>query len=380
MLAVFATACAAPESSVVAGAAGDPIADLEATLTHRFEEGRALFDRDFDEEEGLGPVFNQRRCSSCHDVPVIGGGGVEFARKATRVDSLGVCDPLEAVGGPLIQSRVSQSVLEAGGAVEVVPESATHRVDLNPPPLYALGLVESVLADSIIARADPDDLDGDGLSGRVARTAAGEVGRFGLKAEHATVRSFVTDALVSEMGLTSADRPSDPMVNDQPFDDQVPNPEISEAQVELLVAFSSLLGAVGPRSIQDPDSARRVAGGERLFESTGCAACHTPLHTAGPTAPPSVAGSAFPLYSDLLLHDLGPSAVGHCTPTAAVSEWRTAPLAGLRHRAAFFHDGRENSIERAIERHGGEAAPALARYQSLRPEDRAQLLLFLTTL
>lgn len=380
VLGSLAAGCGAPEVTIVAGAAGDPIAGLDATLTQQFEEGQSLFDRDFSESEGLGPVFNQFRCSSCHDVPVIGGGGVEFARKATTVDSLGVCDPLEALGGPLIQSRISRSVLDAGGTVEVVPATATHRVDLNAPPLYALGLVESVPADSIIARADPDDRDRDGVSGRVARTADGAVGRFGLKAEHATVRSFVTDALVAEMGLTSADRPIDPTVNDRAFDDGVADPEVSEAQVDLLVAFSALLGPVARRAIQDPDSARDAAEGERLFESTGCASCHTPMHTAGPGAPAAVAGFRFPLYSDLLLHDLGPSAEGHCTPVAGVSEWRTAPLAGLRHRTAFFHDGRENSIERAIERHGGEAAQALAGYQSLSLEQRALLLLFLTTL
>ncbi len=379
-LGIVLASCSPRQEPALTSEPGDPLPQIEGTALTQFERGRAVFDSDFGEDEGLGPSFNQMRCSSCHDVPVVGGGGVEVVRKATTTNQAGQCDELRSEGGPLFQSRVTARVLSEGGAVETIPDRATHVATLNPPALYAGGLIESIPIAEIAARADPQDLDGDGVSGRIAGAATGLPGRFGLKSEHGTIRSFVTEALLTEMGVTTSQRPRDLSVNGVPFDDGVADPELSDADVDLIVAFISLLAPVGSRDVADSDSARVIEAGAALFEQVGCAACHTPYQRAGRGAPGGAEGRQFPLYSDLLLHDLGPGAAGHCTPDALPTEWRTAPLAGLRYRAALFHDGRATSVSRAIERHGGEASLALSRYLGLDVSARMQLLQFLSTL
>ena len=351
-------ACSGP-SELVQGQPGDPLAGLGAADATRFERGRSLFDQEFTPESGLGPLFNQRRCSSCHDVPVIGGGGVERVVKATVFEPPDRCNVLSEFGGPLFPQQVTEEASVAGIELPVVPEHANARARLNAPPLFAGGLIESIPDEVLLALADPDDDDGNGISGRAARDG-GRVGRFGLKASHATLEGFVIEALAGEMGLSTAPGSEDAA------------PEMSAAQVESLVAFSALLGPVGAES----ESGR----GEDLFASVGCASCHTPFHEAGTSAPAGMAGRSFPLYSDLLLHDLGPEVSGHCAPEASPTEWRTQPLAGLRYRAALMHDGRSNSVEDAVARHGGEAALVVARFGSLSATDRDALLRFVNGL
>ena len=347
-------ACSAP-SELVQGQPGDPLADLSPEDAALFEAGRTLFDQSFTPESGLGPLFNQRRCSSCHDVPVIGGGGVERVVKATAFDPQDRCDVLGEFGGPLFPLQVTAEARAAGLEVPVVPEHANARARLNAPPLFAGGMIESIPDEDLLGLADPEDEDGDGISGRAARDG-GRVGRFGLKATHATLEGFIVEALAGEMGLTTEAGPGQTA------------PEVSTAQVESLVAFSTLLSPVG---------AEAAGGrGEDLFESVGCASCHTPFHEAGPSAPAGMAGRRFPLYSDLLLHDLGPEVSGHCTPSASPTEWRTQPLAGLRYRVGLMHDGRSVSVEAAVARHGGEAAVVVARFRGLGGEEREALVRF----
>ena len=243
--------------------------------------------------------------------------------------------PPSEFGGPLFPQQITSEGRTAGLEIPVVPEHANARARLNAPPLFAGGMIESIPDDILLALADPDDEDPDGISGRAARVE-GRVGRFGLKATHATLEGFVVEALAAEMGLSTESMPHEAV------------PDVSAAQVASLVAFSRLMSPVGPES--------EGGRGEGLFASVGCASCHTPYHEAGPTAPAGTDGRRFPLYSDLLLHDLGPEVSGHCTRGASPTEWRTQPLAGLRYRVALMHDGRSVSVEEAIARHGGEAS------------------------
>ena len=303
--------------------------------------------------------------------------GVEFARKATRLEDDGQCNELAALGGPMIQGRVTRAASGQGFLPETVPTEATHVATLNPPALFGGGLIQSILAEDLLAMEDPDDLNRDGISGRAVRKSDGSIGRFGLKASHSTLESFVSEALLVEMGLTPPGVDRDLTVGGRHVGDGARDPEVTQLQVDRLVDFVSFLApaAVAPRR-----DAGEHASGSALFGGIGCADCHTPLQTAGPQAPGNAAGHVFPLYSDLLLHDLGGDAVGHCTPDASVSEWRTAPLAGLRYRTALFHDGRVESLERAIARHGGEAAGVRSRYDALSVEDRRRLWSFLSSL
>lgn len=363
------------------GAPGEALPGLPPDVVARFEAGRALFDIEVSEEGGLGPTFNQRRCSSCHDVPTLGGSGVEPIVKSTRwVD--GRCDPLLHQGGDNIQARATPALVAAGGRAETRPGDATHTTDLTAPALYGLGVVEAIPEHAILARADPDDADGDGISGRAGRTADGRFARFGRKGTHATLRSFIEEALLQEMGLTTPAHPRELTINGTPPPpeaDPASDPEYGPDQIDLLESYLRLLALPGPAEPGAEDAAA-VERGRDLFESVGCTGCHTPRFTTSDEAPPSLRGREVVLYSDLLLHDLGPGWAGICSASAAPSEIRTAPLAGLRHRPILSHDGRSTTLADVIRRHGGEAEASVRAYDALGPEARDALLAFLRSL
>jgi CxxC motif-containing protein (DUF1111 family) len=380
LLALSTASCAGPPDAPV-GEPGDPLPGLDTEQLARFQSGRALFDTDISAEQGLGPAFNQRRCSSCHDLPALGGSGVERVIRATRfVD--GRCDPLRDEGGDNVQPRVTERFRSIGGVGERTPPSATHVVDMVAPSLFGLGLVAAVPDSAILDREDPEDADGDGISGRAGRTADGTLARFGQKGSHGTIRSFVEGALLEEMGLTTAAYPEELPVGAAPLPaeaDPAPDPEFDEARVSLLVDFVRYLAPPAPET-PGGDDARRIEEGRRRFTEIGCATCHTPQLVTRTDAPPPLAGKTIRLYSDLLLHDLGPAWAGICSPSASPTELRTAPLMGLRHRPLLTHDGRAGTVEDAVERHGGEAEAAASAFARLSPEGRAALLRFLLSL
>ncbi|MEL7367872.1 MAG: di-heme oxidoredictase family protein, partial [Myxococcota bacterium] len=261
-----------------------------------------------------------------------------------------------------------------------------------PPTLVGLGLLEAVAEETIAARADPDDRDGDGISGRMSRVAAGQqLGRFGWKAQQATLSSQVAAALSEDMGITTRQHP---YAGCAPKDkacrgavDASGRPEMTDQDFDRLIAYLRSVAPPAPRP-ETPSSRR----GEALFVAAGCEACHrTTLVT------PSVVDDAFPHgvaqqriypFTDLLLHDMGPGlADGESTgSTAAPGEWRTAPLWGLgllktvNGTMQLLHDGRARTFEEAILWHGGEAAGAQARYTRLSKAERNDLNAFLQRL
>ena len=373
-------ACDVPAEPPV-GAPGSPLEGLLPEQRSRFLEGQRLFDRDFTPEEGLGPSYNQLRCSSCHDVPSRGGSGVELVRKATRwLD--GRCDLLEEEGGDNIQQRAIEALRQAGTTDEKMPASATHIVNLTAPALYGLGLVEAIPESTLLALADPHDADGDGISGRQARTADGRVARFGQKGDASTLRDFIAGALLQEMGLTSVLHPADLTVNGRSMEDfdGAPDPEVSEDALDLLVAYVRYLSPVAPAEPVDAADSSDVARGFDLFHDVGCASCHVAVLETGPSEDPVLDRRSVLLYSDLLLHDLGDEVADVCGPGATPSEIRTARLNGLRFRPMLMHDGRGTRLDAVIERHGGEAAVSRDRFGRLAPDARAALLRFLETL
>ncbi len=380
-LGVLLLAACAPPPLPSHGAPGQPLPGLPPDLLARFDAGRALFDIEVGEAAGLGPTFNQRRCSSCHDVPTLGGGGVEPILKSTRwVD--GRCDPLVHQGGDNIQTRATAALQAAGGRGETRPDDATHTTDLTAPALYGLGVVEAIPESAILAGADPDDADHDGISGRVGRTSDGALARFGRKATHATLRSFIEEALLQEMGLTTPAHPRELTINGTPPPpeaDPAPDPEYGPAQIDLLEDYVRLLALPGPGE-PGPERAASVERGRDVFEAVGCTGCHTPHFTTSDSAPPPLQRREVALYSDLLLHDLGPGWAGICSDSAAPTEVRTAPLAGLRHRPILSLDGRSPTLEDVIARHGGEAAASIRAYDALGSDARNALLSFLRSL
>ncbi len=382
-LLVLAAGCADGAPAEATAPPGQSIPGLDATQRTRFDEGAALLQYEFTPEEGLGPLFNQRRCSSCHDLPTPGGMGDEPIVRVGVFTPPSTCDLLVDAGGENIQQRATPQLEALGVLGEDVPRDRNASLAIIvPPPLYGLGLVEAIAESALTAKADPEDRDGDGISGRVGRTVDGRVGRFGRKAEFATLADFIDGAARAEMGLTTPAHPVEETLNGAPLPpgtDPAPDPELSDAQLALLVDFVRFLAPPERPALTGAvrDTARR---GERVFRRVGCDACHTPALRTAADAPLPLAGRTLRLYSDLLLHDMGEEAATVCGIGAEPAEWRTSPLMGLRLRHRFMYNGQAGGVGTAIEMHGGEGASARNGYFLLDENDRRALIRFLLTL
>jgi CxxC motif-containing protein (DUF1111 family) len=372
--------CAPASGDGTATAPGAPLSDLSAAELETFAAGRTLFHREFTPEQGLGPAFNDRRCSSCHDLPTIGGMGADIVRKATRFEN-GRCDLLREHGGELLQQEITDTLRALGFQPERVPPGATA-VDMVAPPLFGAGLIEAIPEAAITRRADPDDADRDGISGRAGRDNAGRLGRFGRKANFATLDAFIANALLVEMGLTSPVHPEEETVAGQVVParaDPAPDPEIQEDSLALLVAFVRLLAAPAAERAATAATRDSIRRGERYFDDLGCVHCHTPAFRTR-SAVPALHNRDIRLYSDLLLHDMGAGRASICAADASPSEWRTPTLIGLRYRHVFLHDGRAQNVRSAIAAHGGEAERSIAAFHRLSREQQELLLRFLRSL
>ena len=372
------SACSSGRGVEAAGPAGAPLAGLSQAELARFAAGRTLFAKEYTPAEGLGPLFNERRCGSCHDLPTLGGTGVEMVTKATRFEA-GHCDLLSAEGGDNIQRHATPLLEAAGIRHEDVPRDANAFTDLVPPALYGLGLVEAIPDADIVAR---ERSGGGTVTGRAARTASGRVGRFGRKGEFATVAEFVEQAIRTEMGLTTPQHPAEETINGRPLPpgvDPAPDPEVPQATLDALTDYVRFL-APPARDVATGAARDSLAGGERTFAAIGCANCHVASMTTGRSVQPSIDRRVIHLYSDLLLHEMGPRLAGNCGAAAAPGVWRTAPLMGIHLRQSYLHDGRAPGIEGAIEQHDGEARRARAAFEGLDAPTRRLLVRFVRSL
>jgi CxxC motif-containing protein (DUF1111 family) len=267
------------------------------------------------------------------------------------------------------------------------------------PQMIGLGLVEQIHPADLLAKADPDDRDGDGISGRVNRvqdpmTKELTIGRFGWKAQTPTIRQQTADAFAGDIGISTPEAPrpygdcttAQQKCLDKPTGVQ---PRLGDAEapppvMDLVTFYSQNLAVPARRDIAKPD----VLAGKKLFYDTGCAACHTPKFVTRRDAPNKA--QAFQLiwpYSDFLLHDMGDGlADGQAVGEAAGNEWRTPPLwgIGLTKRVSghsfFLHDGRARNLAEAILWHGGEAQKARDGFAALPAADRDRLIKFLESL
>jgi CxxC motif-containing protein (DUF1111 family) len=361
---------------------GDPLPGISDDHLSRFLLGKALFGRLTIEEEGLGPLFNETRCSACHDQPTSGGSGPALVTKATRYQG-GTCDALRAQGGDNFQSQATAALREHGISGETIPTEANGRTLVTGPSLYGLGLIAAIPASRILGRADPDDADGDGISGIGGQTESGRFGRFGRKGEVETISDFVDTALRFELGLTTHLHPQEETVNGVPIPagtDPMPEPEIDERGLNMLTSYMRFLAAP-PRAVPSSTAGRdSVDQGEGVFTALGCADCHVPSMQTVSEDTPLLDGRTVELFSDLLLHDMGDALADVCGPNAAPGEYRTARLWGLRFRGALLHDGRAATPRDAILLHGGEASAAREAFLAADAEQRAFLLSFLGSL
>jgi CxxC motif-containing protein (DUF1111 family) len=356
--------------------------------------GKALFERSWVQApssttsaDGLGPYYNARSCAACHPG---GGGGSTFAALTVQLDDpvYGQQLQVQAIAGlpaeaafVIENSCRLQTTLADGSTVELhCPRVAVLNKQFGPlvsatslrraPSLRGLAALAQVSALDLQVLADPEDRDGDGISGRLPLLpgASGtQPGRFGWKAQLPSLRAQIALALSLDLGLSTTLHPN-PAGDCSPVQllclqaagPLTAEPEVSDLMLDLLERY--LLNLPPPVSVSRPD-----AEGAQLFAASGCAGCHQPELLAGK--------QLLRPYTDLLLHDMGELLADELAGVdTAPSEWRTPPLWGLGQVERFLHDGRAASPEEAIAWHGGEASGAREAYQKLN-EDQRRLLL-----
>jgi CxxC motif-containing protein (DUF1111 family) len=373
-------ACAGDDEPVpVYGEPGEPLSGLSAEERAAFDAGAEVFGRHFTPEDGLGPRFNENSCDACHTFPADGGTGETNVRRVSVTGEDGRCDALAGLSGPNLRIQVTPALAAAGGRPERDTGIGSHTAVFTIPLLYGAGLVEAIPLETLRALADPDDRDGDGISGRLGTDPSGRPARFGRKADVATLEDFVDSAFRLEMGITTPAVPDEDRAGNPPGVpdgmDPAGEPEVDPADFAAVTAFVRFLAPPVPTPVDEPLEIR----GEELFSTLGCTGCHVPVLVTGPSESPALDRKAVALYSDLLLHDLGPGLESVCTEGASTSEHRTEPLMGLRHRDFFLHDGRVTGIMDAILAHGGEAEAARNRFAALDRLEQEAVLEFLRT-
>ena len=335
--------------------------------------------------DGLGPLFNIDgvSCAECHEDPVGGGVGNEVETHATRFVAPNNCDPLFDEGGPVIQQDAT-SLLKAKGVLkEEIPARATGQGHRSSPSLFGFGLIDLIPEKTILAYEDPEDKDKDGISEGANRTIDGRVGRFGRKAGVATLFEFNAGAFPAEMGVTTPLSPKEETINGRvvpPDADPATDPEVSQLDIQRVTNFIRFLAMPAPKLPIERAAVEQVQRSKKLFSDIQCACFHVPELQTGPSEIAALDRKPVALYSDLLLHDMGPELADICLDGANPAEFRTEMLMGLRLREKFLHDGSAGSVQQAIERHAAEARKARDAFAALSDKDKAALLAFLQTI
>ena len=387
--------------------------------------------------DGLGPLFNTNACQNCHikdgrgHPPATGADSAVSMLVRLSIDAgLGAAEqtsllhtgivPEPVYGGQLQDMAIPGSASEGkvrvdyhavpvrfadGTQVELrQPELRISQLSYGPlhpqallsariaPPMIGLGLLEAIHEASILANADPDDANADGISGRANHVwddALGKtvLGRFGWKAGQPTLNQQNAHAFAGDMGLTSNLQPNDDCTPSQTACRHAVNggqPEVSDEILALVLFYSRNLGVPASRQVND----LQVRQGKHLFNQAGCSNCHTPSFTTSEhAAEPELANQLIRPSSDLLLHDMG-NGLADNRPEFLASgrEWRTAPLWGIgltqivNGHSQLLHDGRARNLLEAILWHGGEAEPARQQVLAFDTQQRAALLAFLQSL
>ena len=413
-------------------------ANLSRLERRTFEVGDSFFSQNWvtapastEARDGLGPTFNALSCSSCHTLDGRGQPpadaddgerGLLFRLSVPGADAdTGGPLPEPSYGGQL-QDRailgvpaegrftISYDVIHGAygdGEPYSLLSPRYHFTDLafgpmradtmvSPriaPAVFGVGLLEAIPEADILALADPEDGDGDGISGRAnrvwdARRGAAALGRFGWKANAPTVEQQVAGAFLGDIGITSPLFPDDNCPAGQAACRAAPHggaPEIPQARLDKTVFYNRTLAAPAMRDAEDP----QVRQGAVLFRQAGCAQCHTPQHTtaADGRGIAALGGQTILPYTDLLLHDMGAGLADNRPDFLADGrEWRTPPLWGLglienvNGHTRLLHDGRARGIAEAILWHDGEGLAAREAFRNMSRAGRAALLRFLESL
>jgi CxxC motif-containing protein (DUF1111 family) len=365
-------------------ALGTPLPGITPVEFQEFRLGLDDFLEVEASEEGLGPAFNGTSCAVCHNIPTIGGAGTMAELRAGRTNANGEFETLDASGDTLFH----MFSVPGHGCQPVLPIDATVFARRVPIPLFGAGLVEAIPDETLLALEDPLDRDGDGVSGRAAivtdvESGQRRVGRFGWKAQHATLITFGADAYRNEMGITNDIFPQESafavtpeqMRLCDPFSDpeDIRDPRSRRRGIDNFASFMKFLAPIPRESTTD-----QVRMGEQIFSAIGCAKCHVPALETGPSANPLFHRKTVALFSDLLLHDVG-TGDGIKQGAAEANEMRTPALWGLRFRRPLLHDGTA-TLDEAIRRHSREAELARRGFERLSDVDRTAVVAFLGSL
>lgn len=364
-----------------------PVSGLSKAEQQQFLAGDIAFnDKIFTIEKGLGPVFVSNSCGSCHAGDGKGHPFISFTRFG-QSDSTG--NPYATFGDK--RNQLQHNAIP-GYEPEQLPPGAPFS-DFLAPAVTGLGLLDAVSDADLIALADPNDHDGDGISGRLHYQTVPEfvalrpnsipkndryIHRFGKKAAAYDLLHQTAGAYNQDMGIVSLFEPIDP------YSGLEQDPEVSTQTVNDVVFYLKTLKAPAPRNQDDPE----VLRGKEIFSSIKCGSCHTPTLKTRQSPVAALSNKEFHPYTDLLLHDMGAALDdGYTEGYALTNEWRTPPLWGLGLSANsqggaiyLLHDGRATSIEEAIQFHGGEAESSKNLYNQLLESERGQLIKFLESL
>ena len=373
---------------------------------------------------GLGPIFNNQSCSFCH----IADGRGKAPNSGEPLSSLlirisvpgqgihGEPNPVPGFGGQLQQRGIFGVLAEAG--VDVSYSESTYQFpdgesySLRKPnymitnsyiplpagvmisarmatPIFGLGLLESISENSILFKADENDSDGDGISGKpnygydiISKTV--KLGRFGWKAAQPTIIQQSAAAYIEDIGVTNFIFPNESSSSQTQYDNKNDDHELGDSTLYAVEYYIKTLAVPGRRNANDAT----VKLGKQLFISTGCAKCHTPIQqTSVDIVFPELSNQTIYPYTDLLLHDMG-SELADNRPDfkASGNEWRTSPLWGIglttivNGHNNFLHDGRARNLTEAIMWHGGEAANVKNNFGNLSKPNRDAILKFLGSL
>jgi CxxC motif-containing protein (DUF1111 family) len=379
--------------------------------------GEVLFDHEWKPRDplspggdGLGPVFNATSCVACHHQGGRGGAGglphnvTVFTVRAepsgaparqgvVHSRSLGPAETLRDVHSSLpavANPSLDQLVVLPGARNHCLTFPAAVNVSQrNTPALFGARLIEEVPERLIVAGEKAQRLkwgmapaDGeDAPVGRALRLADGRIGRFGWKAQTASLSDFVRAACANELGLGNPGQAQPAPLNKPDY--QAPGLDLTAEQCDQLTSFVATLRRPVERLPDESSASESASAGKAVFGAIGCADCHTPD-----------LGSVEGIYSDLLLHSMGRDLVGggsYGEPPVPVpdfspgegpspSEWRTPPLWGVADSAPYLHDGRAATLEEAIRMHDGQARRAAERFRQLSQAEQEQVVGFLKTL
>ena len=362
-----------------------PIEGLSVAEQIQFLKGDEAFNNDiFTISKGLGPIFNANSCGSCHAGDGKGHPFVRFTRFG-QSDTLG--NQFLHKGGPQLQNKAIPGYLP-----EELPTGTTS-TQLIAPAVTGLGFLDAVSDADIIALSDPNDIDGDGISGRphwnnipnyvqlrpnsISKNGK-YITRFGKKGGAYNLLQQTSEAYNQDMGITSSFEPIDT------YSKLEIDPEVETKSVNNVVFYLKTLKAPLPRNQSDVN----IVAGKGLFSQLKCASCHTPTLQTGYSNINALSNKEFYPYTDLLLHDMGTALDDNYTEGfAQTNEWKTPALWGLglskdSQGGSYFlmHDGRATSIESAILLHGGEAQQSKIDYQQLSQSEKDNLIKFLESL